>query len=146
MQNESLTMDERSTSILIVEDSVHYSQILTRLLVKGLGYTDVTAVPETAAAYRKVSAEPSKYNLLFVDFHFPVGENGAAFLEKLQREKLMEGRIGFIITSDPSLDLTNEAAAAGAIGVVAKPFNLDQLRQQLDRARRMLFADSVEYF
>jgi len=140
-----IIQDNGQTSILIVEDSANYSTILKRLLTSGLGFSDVETVPDTEKAMAAILASPGRFNLLFVDFHYPVGDNGATFLANLRAQKLMEKRMAFIITSDPSLETMREANAAGAVGVVAKPFDIGQLRQQIERAKRVIFADSLDY-
>ncbi len=86
------------------------------------------------------------FSLFFVDYNFPVGENGTAFLRKLAARNLLEGRVAFLITSEPTLKNMEEASAAGAAGVVAKPFDIKQLLEQIDRAGRKLFSDSIDTF
>jgi CheY-like chemotaxis protein len=129
-----------------VEDSVHYAKVLRRLLEHGLGYTNITHVERTFEAMELIQNEPDRFHVLFVDYNFPTGDNGGTFLESLKARNLIGNKVAFLITSEPSLDKLEQATRAGAVGVVAKPFDRQQLTQQIERAKRMLFAESQDYF
>ena len=146
MVAETTFIDDPNTPILIVDDSVHYAKVLERMLAQGLGYTNVTMLENTNDALDLMRSEPHRFKVLFVDFNFPYGYNGGEFLTILSNEELLEGKIAFLITSEPSESNVRQARDAGATGVVAKPFSRDQLRVTLDTARRTIFADSLEYF
>jgi DNA-binding NtrC family response regulator len=135
-----------SGSVLIVEDSSHYAVVLERLLTRGLGFKEVTMCADTTTAYEKIAAAPTQYRLLFVDFHYPDGDNGASFLKRLQDAGLLNGKIALIITSDPSFENAKAAQDAGAFGLVAKPFDAHQLRMQIEKAQRAFYADSIQFF
>jgi len=139
-------LDPSLTSVLIVEDSSHYSLVLERLLSRGLGYNEIHVLSTTEEAYTTIKENPDRYAILFVDFNFPTGDNGAQLLAKLRDDGLLEGKIALVITSDPSLENARAATASGAMGLVAKPFDAHQLKVQLEKAKRAFFADSQDYF
>jgi DNA-binding NtrC family response regulator len=139
-------LDPATTGVLIVEDSTHYSLVLERLLSRGLGYKEISVVASTQDAYNLLKADPGKFTILFVDYHFPTGDNGAELLSKLKDEGILKDKIALVITSDPSLENAKAATDAGAMGLVAKPFDAHQLKVQLEKAKRMFFADSQQYF
>lgn len=146
MADTPLSLQDPGIPILIIEDNVHYAKVLMRLLEGGLGYTNITAVESTTDALGLITAEPERFKVLFVDFNFPTGDTGGVFLEKLKANSLLEGKIAFLITSEPSVENIKQATAAGAAGVVAKPFDREQLVFQIERAKRMIYADSQDYF
>jgi len=140
------SIDPRTASVLIVEDSSHYSLVLERLLSRGLGYKNITTFSNTLDAYTMIKVNPERFSILFIDYNFPSGDNGAELIAKLRDEGLLEGKIALVITSDPSLENAKAATAAGALGLVAKPFDAHQLKVQLEKAQRACFADSQDYF
>ena len=86
------------------------------------------------------------YRLLFIDHHFPGGETGSAFLERMRDSGLMTDRAGFLITSNPGADTLKRAVASGATGIVVKPFERMDIERQLDKAERALRVQSGESF
>lgn len=129
-----------------MEDNVHYAKVLRRLLEGVLGYTNITWVENTIEARTLLDQDPARFQVLFVDFNFPVGDTGGDFLEKLKNEGAMEGKVVFLITSEPNCHNVAQATKAGAMGVVAKPFDREQLVSQIERAKKVVFADSLDDF
>lgn len=146
MKERSDFISNPDTPILIVDDNTQYSQILTKMLQGVLGYTEVVSVDSTTKAYDLISADPSRFRLLFVDFHFPGGETGGKLLQRLNQATLLQDKIAFVITSEPSIENTKLAVDCGACGVVAKPFDRNELKKQLEKARRSVQAEDVEGF
>lgn len=146
MPSDTLALHHPQTSILIVEDNVHYAKVLRRLLEAVLGYTNITWVENTIEAHLLISQDPARFQVLFVDFNFPVGDTGGDFLEKLQSEGMIQDKVIFLITSEPNCHNVAQATKAGAMGVVAKPFDREQLVSQIERAKKVVFADSLEDF
>lgn len=134
------------TPILIVEDNPQYAKVLEKMLRGSLGFVKISHVPSTQEAFDFLKANPQSVKILFVDFRFPGDETGAKLLARLQEAQLLKGKVAFIVTSDPSAESVRAAADVGAIGVIAKPFDTDQIRSQLDRARRAVLADEKDYF
>ena len=129
---------DSTTSVLIVDDSVEYTAVLSKLLKGVFGYQQVTTVSSTADAYALLKGHPGTFQLLFVDYRFPTGAPGGDFLERLSKEELLADKVAFLITSEPTVDNIKQARAAGAVGVVAKPFDREQLRLQLEKAERAI--------
>ena len=140
------SIKDPGTPILIVDDSVQYTQVLTKILKNVFGYTNITTVDETAEAYKLISADPERFRMMFVDFRFPSGTTGGDLLTKLNEESLMIDKVAFLITSEPTVDNVKQASAAGAMGVVAKPFDRDQLKKQFERAIRLKDAEQEGSF
>lgn len=146
MTNETRFNNPAELAVLIVEDSSHYSLILERLLSRGLGYKDITTLANTRDAYSLIKGDPSRFDILFVDFNFPIGDNGAELIARLREEGLLDEKIALVITSDPSLENAKAASNAGAQGLIAKPFDAHQIKLQLEKAQRSCFAEKQDYF
>ncbi|MBX7138588.1 MAG: response regulator [Oligoflexia bacterium] len=141
---KSIGPDE--TKVLIVDDSKEYAQVLKRILGGVFGYGDVTYVETTEEAYRMIAKEPERFQLVFVDYNFPGSETGGDLLKRLKDSSLMEQKVAFMITSEPTVDNMKLATASGALGVVAKPFDREQLRSQLSKAALSIKTDQGESF
>lgn len=128
--------ENKNQSVLIVDDNVQYSQVLKMILGAGFGYQNVTTVDNLQEAYNLVSTEPERFNMLFVDFHFPDGESGGDFLQRLQTNKLLGNKVAFLVTAEPTVDNQRQAQQAGAKGVIAKPFDRKHLKEQLEKVER----------
>ena len=128
---------DKDTKILIVDDNTMYVKVLTKMLQSGFGYQSIETVDSVKAGYETIKIGPD-LGLIFVDFRFPSGETGADLLRKLQLEDLLKQKAVFLITSEPTVDNVKEARAAGAIGVVAKPFDREELKKQLEKGQRLV--------
>lgn len=134
------------TPIMIVDDNLQYSSILKRMLEGAFGYSEITVVDRIDDAYELIVDEPDYFRLLFVDYNFPEGRTGGELLTRLKAEGVSEGIIMFLITSDPTSENVSEALNAGALGVVAKPFDRGELVKQLEKAHRTFLAQNTESF
>lgn len=146
MSSRSKTLKSPETPILIVEDNLHYSQILRKMLEVRLGFSDITSVDNIEQAYEMISSEPGRFRMLFVDYNFPGQETGGSLLDRLNQETLLEDKVAFLITSEPTMENLKEALSAGARGVVAKPFDTKDIERQIEKAERALLAEDVESF
>lgn len=126
------------TSILIVDDSSDYAQVLRRILQNGMGYHSVVTISSIEEAYNLIAEAPNQFSMLFVDYHFPNGHTGSQLLDRLKSEDLLEGRVTFFITAEPAVQKAVEATNNGLAGVVIKPFDRDQLKLLIERAERDL--------
>lgn len=131
--------------VLIVDDSKDYAKMLERLLKAKGGVTDVTTCLSIDEG-RSLIDSGERYALYFVDYNFPTGGRGTDFLLFLKENGCLEQSVAFLITSEPTLKNMEDATKAGAVGVVAKPFDIQQLLSQLELARRKLFSDGIDYF
>jgi response regulator of citrate/malate metabolism len=139
-------LDDPNVPILIVDDNLQYSKVLTKLLTSSLGFTNISHASGTEEAYVMIQENPDHYKLLFVDFNFPVGDDGCTLIQKLKDASLLINKIAFLITADPSYEKLKQVTRLGAVGIVGKPFNKEQIIEQISKAKKLMFADSVEYF
>jgi DNA-binding NtrC family response regulator len=136
MENNKLNSNE--TPILIVDDSLQYSQVLQKILKVAFGYQQVTTVASVEEAEKVLADNPDYFKLFFVDYNLPNGRTGTEFLEQLKDQNELNQSVAFLITADPSVENQKEALRYGALGVVAKPFDRKELEKQLDKAKRSL--------
>ena len=74
---------------------------------------------------------------MFVDQNFPEGQSGGELLSRLKASHLMDQRVAFLISSEPTVENMKHAMACGARGVLAKPFDRAELKKQLEVLRSM---------
>lgn len=139
---DTLSIRGPDTPILIADDSFQFAQVLNKILVGVFQYRNITIVPSADEAFTRISAVPGQYRLMFFDFHFPVGINGGELLVKLNENGLLTGKQAFLMSSDPTADGVQQARLSGAVGVITKPFDRDELRRQLDTAEKLASGDS----
>ncbi len=134
------------TEVLIVDDSAQYATVLTKMLTHGFGFKKITHWLNSEEALQKLSDDPNHYRLLFIDFRFPNGFTGGELLAELKRRGILDGKVAFLITSEPSAENVKQAVQSGAFGIVAKPFDRAELKRQLEKAERSTSGEEVESF
>ncbi len=137
---------DTNLQVLIVDDNPQYILLLTRLLESVFGYKNITALQEIDKAFQLIASDPDKFGLMFVDYCFPSGESGGDFLEKLHNAGYMKDKTAFLVTAEPTVDNLKQAQRAGAVGVVAKPFDRHELKKQLEKAERLQTIDEAGSF
>lgn len=135
-----------STPILIVDDSIQFATILSKLLKGSFGYTDVTHTTSIEQGIAVLGQDPCPVRLLFVDYRFPNGETGLKLLEWLHREGRHRLLTAFLITSEPTLEIMSAVKKFEGYGVIAKPVDRQELKKQVEKAEAMRKADELEYF
>lgn len=141
-----MSIYDPKTPILIVDDNPQYTKVLTLILQDAFRYENITAVEEPVEGLRLVQEAPERFLLLFIDYNFPSGDTGADLLEGLYSAGLLEKKAAFLITSDPTSENLSRALKAGALGVVAKPFDREELKRQLEKAERHIITSQAETF
>ncbi len=134
------------TEVLIVDDNPQYSLVLSKILEASFGYKHITKVTSTEAARELIAQDPDRFKLLFVDYRFPDGHSGGELLEALKRNELMKDKVAFLVTSEPTPENMKQARDSGAVSVLAKPFDRDALRRNLEKAERTLGGQEWDEF
>jgi len=112
---------------VIADDSRVMRQIVIRTL-RQAGYDwDITEAADGAAALEIVAAEPP--DLVLSDWNMP-NMSGMDLLRAL-RGAGDDVPFGFI-TSEGSPEMRDQAAAAGALFLIAKPFNAEAFRAAIE--------------
>jgi CheY-like chemotaxis protein len=135
-----------ATPILIVEDNPQFAAILNRLLAAEYNLKKTTILTSVEEARMRITATPDEFKLIFLDFNFPTGMNGGEFLEYMAENNLLEGKVVFLISSDPTAQTLHQVLKVGAAGIIAKPFDREELRRQLERAARLINMNMTDSF
>lgn len=135
-----------STPILIVDDSMQFAMVLNRLLTGVFGFKAITTLSSTEDALQRLNSAPNEFGLVFLDFHFPEGMSGGELLTSMSERGLIGDKIVFLMSSDPTAEALQRVLKAGAAGVIAKPFDREELRRKLERAGRIAHSEDKESF
>ena len=114
--------------ILVADDSRVMRQIVIRTL-RQAGYDDhdIVEAEDGADALAKVSAEQP--DLVLSDWNMP----NMTGIECLQALRSSGSQVPFgFVTSEGSPEMREKAASAGAMFLIAKPFNEDTFKEHLD--------------
>ncbi|HMO02263.1 MAG TPA: response regulator [Oligoflexia bacterium] len=139
-------MNNNETSILIVDDNPQYASLLKRIIEHLCQGVEVSMIHEIKAAKEEIVKNPQKFQLLFVDFRFPSGETGGDLIRQLKEQDLLKDKVAILVTSEPSAENVSEAQKNGVLAVVAKPFDKEQIRIQIERAKKILELNASESF
>jgi DNA-binding NtrC family response regulator len=113
--------------VLVVDDDDHVRSVVVRV-VEHLGYTPAPAASAEAAL--AISHEPSALALLITDLHLPA--MSGVDLIALLRERSSD-LPAILISGDLTPDACERARLLGGVELVAKPFELGELRALVER-------------
>jgi len=116
--------------LLIVDDSSMLRDMLTYALNEG-GYNDVTEAFDGVDGLKK--AKDIQHDLMIVDYNMP-NMNGIEMIIEVRKLQNYKNIPIFILTTERSDDLKNEAKSAGANGWITKPFVPEQLLKAVNTA------------
>jgi len=109
--------------LLIVDDSSMLRDMLTYALNEG-GYNEVTEGVDGLDGLGK--AKEVQHDLVIVDYNMP-NMNGIEMIKSIRKLENYKGIPIFMLTTERSEDLKQEAKSAGATGWITKPFVPEQL-------------------
>ena len=112
--------------ILVVDDDGDLRTVLTMLL-REAGYEASSAEHALAAVFAAVRTRPE---LILVDIRMPI-MNGLELVRELKAHRDTRGIPLVAMTGDDSPDMRAAALEAGCVGFVAKPFEPNQVLDQI---------------
>lgn len=118
-------MGKTNSQILIVDDDVEVYDLLFRIL-KSMGYENIKIATTGKDAVVKVMAE--KPDLVLLDLGLPEID-GAAVLRRIKN--IYENIPVIVITAFPDSDIAKEARKQGVSDFIAKPFDVNDLKQRI---------------
>jgi response regulator of citrate/malate metabolism len=130
-------MNEDNKAVLIVEDNKQYAMVLEKILKGFFNFKNIEIAMDIDIAFDKINSDKDKFEILFIDYHFPEGKTGGDLLQRLNEHDLLIGKSSFLITAEPDTDNSREALNKGVVGVIAKPFDKKQIEIQLNKAKRI---------
>jgi signal transduction histidine kinase/ActR/RegA family two-component response regulator len=122
---------ERSLSVLIVEDEVSVRRGV-KLMAERLGHR-VHTVTGFQEALDSLHAEEPRYDALLIDVHLDDAHTGFDLFEELLQEGRGRERHVVFTTGDSISARTRDRLQRAERPVLRKPFNLEELREMLDR-------------
>jgi CheY-like chemotaxis protein len=125
-------------NILVVDDRPTLARV-TSVALGTLGCRTFTSLT-IAEAVNTVTGQP--IDALFVDMNLGSGESGLQLLDQLRAKGARQPVI--IFTADDREGLGEEASQHGALGFLAKPFTMDDLRRQLAKIEKHLAGDAQD--
>ena len=109
--------------ILIVDDSSMLRDMLTYALNEG-GYNEITEAVDGVDGLK--NAKEIQHDLLIVDYNMP-NMNGIDMIKEVKKLSSYSTTPMFMLTTERSDSLKQEAKQAGATGWITKPFVPEQL-------------------
>ena len=124
--------DDRSLSLLVVDDDASIRRVFTELIA-AKEEVEVQEAKSAEAALEALRQRP--FDVAFVDIRMPGGLGGMDLLERLKRDHL--GVEVVMVTAHGSIESAVQAMKMGAADYLPKPFKLDQVSLILRRVRRV---------
>ena len=121
----------RRLSVLIVEDEVSVGRGMT-LMAQRLGH-EVRAVGDLQQALATLREPASRYDALLVDVHLDEAHTGFDLFDELLQEGRGRERHVVFTTGDSVSAQTRDRLQRSERPVLKKPFNLEELREMLER-------------
>jgi PAS domain S-box-containing protein len=121
----------RPLAVLIVDDEASVRRGMT-LMAERLGH-EVRTVSDLQSALASLREPGSRYDALLVDVHLDEAHTGFDLFEELLQEGRGRERHVVFTTGDSVSAKTRERLQRSERPVLKKPFNLEELREMLDR-------------
>jgi DNA-binding response OmpR family regulator len=121
------TMNNEIGKILVVDDIVENCDIL-KIRMEKVGY-DVDTETDSNQAIDRLRA--SEYDLVLLDINMP-GTSGITLLEQIRGDEAFDSVAVIMITAIDDVQVALDCMRKGACGYLTKPFNIDQIRQQIN--------------
>ena len=121
----------RPLSVLIVDDEASVRRGMT-LMAERLGHA-VQTVSDLESALANLREPGSRYDALLVDVHLDEAHTGFDLFEELLQEGRGRERHVVFTTGDSVSAKTRDRLQRSERPVLRKPFNLDELREMLER-------------
>ncbi|WP_395094691.1 sigma-54-dependent transcriptional regulator [Armatimonas sp.] len=140
MAAENEEIKPSGATILVVDDEPNLRRVLSAVLARD-GH-EVLVADGGREAVRKAKAEP-KLNLLITDYLMP-DMNGLEVLEAVRKHH--PGLRTLIISGHGTVRSAVEAMRLGAFDFITKPFDVEQVRDAVDRALAAGTEPRLEHF
>jgi CheY-like chemotaxis protein len=121
------TMNNEIGKILVVDDIVENCDIL-KIRMEKVGY-EVDTETDSNQAIDRLRA--SQYDLVLLDINMP-GTSGITLLEQIRGDETFDSVAVIMITAIDDVQVALDCMRKGACGYLTKPFNVDQIRQQIN--------------
>lgn len=127
-------MFDLKTKVLVVDDMLTMRKIISKIL-KEIGFTDITEVPDGKIAFEKLSNSEPKFGLIVSDWNMP-NMTGLELLEEVRDDVDLKGTPFLMVTAEAEQHQVAEAVRAGVDNYVIKPFDTKTLRAKLEAVHK----------
>ncbi len=118
-------------SVMIVDDSPAMRKFMRRVVdLTGLGVSEFQEAANGCEALERLRVK--KVDIILTDINMPQ-MNGEQLVENLETDPELKKIPVVVVSTDASDHRMSRMLALGARGYVAKPFQPEQLRQELER-------------
>jgi CheY-like chemotaxis protein len=132
------TMNNEIGKILVVDDIVENCDIL-KIRMEKVGY-EVDTEADSNQAIDRLRA--SEYDLVLLDINMP-GTSGITLLEQIRGDEAFDSVAVIMITAIDDVQVALDCMRKGACGYLTKPFNIDQIRQQINNCFKRITEKQV---
>ena len=117
--------------ILVVDDMMAMRKLVGKALLE-LGFTDVTVAADGALGWEAFASASPKIDLVISDWNMPVS-TGIDLLKRIRADGRFKTTPFILLTAESEKSQVVMALATGVSGYVVKPFNVDSLRQIIEK-------------
>lgn len=136
LSNHSKKLKDKLTSILFMDDEKAL-RLVVRLMLERLGYAVTTAEHgrQALALYEASTLDGQPFDVVILDINIENGMGGIETFENLLKINPHVKVIG--ASGSVTQEFLNDLHKVGFFGVLAKPFQLEQLRKTLEEVLRI---------
>jgi CheY-like chemotaxis protein len=118
--------------ILYVEDDFLSREVMQALLIRGMGYRNITIFDDSTDFMNKLDTLSSKPDVIFLDIHMePV--DGFTMLRQIRENEGLRSTKVVALTASVMNEEVKMLKDAGFNGVIAKPLDADTFPKTLQR-------------
>jgi CheY-like chemotaxis protein len=135
---EAFAFAERSHfGVLVVEDLDSPREIISAY-VESLGFSAVDQAKSAEDALKLIEKDPYRYFAMLTDLQMP-GQSGIELIRRIRchQDELISALPVVVLTSVPTPENLYASIKEGATGFLVKPPKKKQLRQELEKAKRI---------
>ena len=128
----------RQPMFLYIEDDPLSREIM-ELMIRGLGYTQITLFENSQDFMQRIEALPSIPDVIFLDIHI-TPHNGFEMLETLRGHSTLASRSIIAVTASVMNEEVDRLRNAGFDGAISKPLDFENFA---DLIKRILVGETV---
>ena len=123
-----------NSKILVVDDMATMRKLVGRSL-KELGFSNITEAADGALAWEAINSADPKFDFIVSDWSMP-NCTGLDLLKRIRADGRFKKLPVVLVTAESEKDQVIAALTSGVSGSVIKPFDVNALREQLEKAAK----------
>ena len=121
-----------TSKVLVVDDMMTMRKLVTKAL-KQIGFTNFAEAADGVQAWEAITSAIPRFDLVVSDWSMP-NCSGLDLLKQVRADSRFKNLPLILVTAASEKDQLVAALTAGVSGYVVKPFDVNALREQLDKA------------